>query len=57
MVNQKLHTHKTIFRPWGNYHFNSKGSNCEVKKIVVKPEQSLSLQMHKFRAEALDSRE
>ena len=43
--------HKTIFRPWGSYSSISKGKNWQVKKIIVKPNQSLSLQMHKFRTE------
>ena len=47
----EANTHKTIFRPWGNYTSIANGSNWQVKKIIVNPEQSLSLQMHKFRAE------
>jgi len=43
--------HKTIFRPWGNYSSISEGKNWQVKKIIVKPYQSLSLQMHKYRTE------
>ena len=42
---------KTIFRPWGNYHSIAKGTNWQVKKIIVKPNESLSLQMHNFRSE------
>ncbi len=43
--------HKTIFRPWGNYTSISEGSNWQVKKIIVKPGQSLSLQLHNHRTE------
>ncbi len=43
--------HKTIYRPWGNYNSIAKGSNWQVKKIIVKPNESLSLQMHNHRSE------
>ena len=43
--------HKTIYRPWGNYHSIAQGSNWQVKKIIVKPHESLSLQIHNFRSE------
>ena len=43
--------HKTIFRPWGNYTSIAEGKNWQVKKIIVKPGESLSLQMHKHRTE------
>ena len=43
--------HKTIFRPWGNYTSVADGSNWQVKKIIVKSGESLSLQSHKYRTE------
>ena len=43
--------HKTIFRPWGNYTSIAEGINWQVKKIIVKPDASLSLQLHNFRSE------
>ena len=43
--------HQKIYRPWGNYTSIVQGSNWQVKKIEVKPGASLSLQMHKHRAE------
>jgi len=43
--------HKTIFRPWGNYTSVAEGKNWQVKKITVKPGESLSLQLHKYRTE------
>ena len=43
--------HKTIFRPWGNYTSIAGGLNWQVKKIIVKPGESLSLQSHTYRAE------
>ena len=43
--------HKKIFRPWGNYISIAEDNTWKVKKITVKPNQSLSLQMHEHRAE------
>ena len=43
--------HKKIFRPWGNYISIAEDRTWKVKKISVKPYQSLSLQMHEHRAE------
>ena len=44
-------THKKIFRPWGNYTSLAEGENWQVKKIIVNPGESLSLQLHKHRTE------
>ena len=43
--------HKKIHRPWGNYTSIEEDKSWKVKKIVVKPKSSLSLQMHHHRAE------
>ena len=43
--------HKTIFRPWGEYTSLAEGPNWQVKKIMVKPGESLSLQLHNKRTE------
>ena len=43
--------HKTIFRPWGKYTSIGNGINWQVKKIIVKSGQSLSLQLHNHRSE------
>ena len=43
--------HKTIYRPWGNYSSISEGKNWQVKKIIVKEGESLSLQLHNHRSE------
>ena len=45
------HEHKKMHRPWGNYTSIDEDSSWKVKKIVVKPKSSLSLQMHHHRAE------
>ena len=44
-------THKKIYRPWGNYTTIVEGKRWLVKLIEVKPNASLSLQMHHHRAE------
>ncbi len=44
-------THRKIFRPWGNYTTIVEGNRWLVKLIEVKPNASLSLQMHHHRAE------
>ena len=43
--------HKKIYRPWGNYTTIVEGERWQVKLIEVKPNASLSLQMHHHRAE------
>ena len=43
--------HVIGYRPWGTYESIARGKNFQVKKIVVKPGKSLSLQMHHHRAE------
>lgn len=43
--------HRKIFRPWGWYDCVDIGKHFQVKRIVVKPGASLSLQMHHHRAE------
>ncbi|MDH4120891.1 MAG: mannose-1-phosphate guanylyltransferase/mannose-6-phosphate isomerase [Deltaproteobacteria bacterium] len=44
-------THKTVYRPWGNYKNIGGGERYQVKRITVNPGASLSLQMHHHRAE------
>lgn len=43
--------HVLVYRPWGSYESLAVGVGFQVKHIVVKPGGSLSLQMHRFRAE------
>lgn len=43
--------HRKVFRPWGYYDSIDHGERFQVKRIVVNPEASLSLQMHHHRAE------
>jgi mannose-1-phosphate guanylyltransferase/mannose-6-phosphate isomerase len=43
--------HRVVRRPWGSYDSLESGERFQVKRIVVKPGASLSLQMHHHRAE------
>lgn len=43
--------HRKVHRPWGWYDSIDEGGRFKVKRIVVKPKASLSLQKHHFRAE------
>ena len=43
--------HRKVFRPWGSYDGVDAGSRFQVKRIVVNPGATLSLQMHHHRAE------
>ena len=43
--------HTTVHRPWGSYRGVDRGGRFQVKRIVVKPGERLSLQMHHHRAE------
>jgi len=43
--------HKTVHRPWGSYTVLEDAEDCKVKRLVVKPGQILSLQLHHRRSE------
>ena len=43
--------HRRVYRPWGSYEGIDAGERFQVKRISVKPGESLSLQMHHHRAE------
>jgi mannose-1-phosphate guanylyltransferase/mannose-6-phosphate isomerase len=43
--------HTRVFRPWGWYEGIDVGERFQVKRIMVKPGEKLSLQMHHHRAE------
>lgn len=44
-------SHVRVYRPWGWYESTTEGDRFQVKRILVKPKHSLSLQMHHHRAE------
>ena len=43
--------HRKVYRPWGSYEGIDNGDRFQVKRIIVRPGASLSLQMHHHRAE------
>ena len=43
--------HTTVHRPWGTYQIVDVGDRYKVKRIMVKPGEKLSVQMHHHRAE------
>lgn len=43
--------HPLVNRPWGHYDTVDQGERYQVKRITVKPGESLSLQLHYHRAE------
>jgi mannose-1-phosphate guanylyltransferase/mannose-6-phosphate isomerase len=43
--------HRKVHRPWGWYDSIDSGARFQVKRILVNPGASLSLQMHHHRAE------
>jgi mannose-1-phosphate guanylyltransferase/mannose-6-phosphate isomerase len=47
----EVDSHTLVHRPWGSYEGIAQGGRFQVKHIVVKPGQKLSLQMHYHRAE------
>jgi mannose-1-phosphate guanylyltransferase / mannose-6-phosphate isomerase len=44
-------SYETVHRPWGSFTVLDEGKNYKIKRIVVKPQQKLSLQMHHHRCE------
>ena len=47
---EHLH-HKKVFRPWGSYEALDEGERFQVKRLIINPGDSLSLQRHQHRAE------
>lgn len=48
---QIVKLHRTVSRPWGTYTVLQEGVNFKIKRIEVKPNARLSLQMHHHRSE------
>jgi mannose-1-phosphate guanylyltransferase/mannose-6-phosphate isomerase len=48
--NERLE-HVQVFRPWGSYETIVESTGFKAKRIIVNPQQKLSLQMHHHRAE------
>ena len=47
---EHLH-HTRVYRPWGSYEGVDAGRGFQVKRLILKPGASISLQRHKHRAE------
>ncbi|MCP4412940.1 MAG: mannose-1-phosphate guanylyltransferase/mannose-6-phosphate isomerase [Gammaproteobacteria bacterium] len=47
----EINNHRKVYRPWGYYDSIDSGNRFQVKRIVVKPGEKLSVQMHHHRAE------
>jgi mannose-1-phosphate guanylyltransferase/mannose-6-phosphate isomerase len=48
---ETVRQHRTTHRPWGTFTVLEEGSRFKIKRIVVKPGASLSLQLHHHRSE------
>jgi mannose-1-phosphate guanylyltransferase/mannose-6-phosphate isomerase len=48
---EESRSHRKIYRPWGSYEGVDSGHRFQVKRLIVNPGASLSLQMHHQRAE------
>jgi mannose-1-phosphate guanylyltransferase/mannose-6-phosphate isomerase len=48
---KEIEENVTTYRPWGNYTVLEEGPRYKIKRIVVNPEEKLSLQMHYHRSE------
>ena len=44
-------THRTVYRPWGNYTVLEEGDRYKIKRLVVNPGAKLSSQLHHHRSE------
>lgn len=43
--------HRRVYRPWGSYEGMDRGERFQVKRLIVKPGERSSLQMHHHRSE------
>ena len=48
---EEKNLHRKVIRPWGWYDCIDEGEHFKVKRIQIRPGESLSLQMHQHRAE------
>jgi mannose-1-phosphate guanylyltransferase/mannose-6-phosphate isomerase len=51
LKHEAVEYHKSVHRPWGSYTVLEDADDCKVKRLVVKPGQVLSLQLHHKRSE------
>jgi mannose-1-phosphate guanylyltransferase / mannose-6-phosphate isomerase len=50
-IRPEVEEHMTVHRPWGSYTVLEEGPRYKIKRIVVTPDEKLSLQMHHHRSE------
>ena len=48
---QEVEHHTQVFRPWGSYESLQTGEGFQVKRLIIKPGASISLQRHQKRSE------
>ena len=48
---EEAYLHQRVYRPWGSYETLEEKHRFKVKRIIVNPGSTLSLQMHHHRAE------
>lgn len=48
---KEVEEHVTTYRPWGSYTVLEEGMRYKIKRVVVKPREKLSLQLHHHRSE------
>jgi mannose-1-phosphate guanylyltransferase/mannose-6-phosphate isomerase len=48
---EEINSHTKVFRPWGYYESLAIGDSYQVKRLMVSPGESISLQLHHHRAE------
>ncbi|MBF0343842.1 MAG: mannose-1-phosphate guanylyltransferase/mannose-6-phosphate isomerase [Nitrospirae bacterium] len=47
----EVNEHVTTYRPWGSYTILENGDRYKIKRLIVNPKASISLQMHHHRSE------
>jgi mannose-1-phosphate guanylyltransferase/mannose-6-phosphate isomerase len=47
----EIENHKKVYRPWGYYQEIEKGDRFKVKRLMVKPQEQTSVQIHHHRSE------
>ena len=47
----EFETHRKVDRPWGSYEILDTGEGYQVKRLIINPSSSLSLQLHFKRSE------
>ena len=48
---EEVEHHTRVYRPWGSYQTLQHGNGFQVKRLIIKPNASISLQLHHRRSE------